>query len=176
MLNLYVEVFSRVVIGLTFIYSLVGKLINFSLFVETIKAFRLIPGRISGYVAAALLSCESLIVVLILKGGGALTAGFALALCLLGIFSGALILVLVRRLPTSCNCFGAHNHTVSSGDLLRNALFIACAGGGYWSSVTPNNTGAALNLGTWLLSGLAALVVVAIVPQLGEVAALLQQH
>jgi hypothetical protein len=56
--------------------------------------------------------------------------GFALALALLLVFSIAVLLVLLRRRPVACNCFGHTARPISVADLVRNSIFLITSGAG----------------------------------------------
>ena len=169
MVSLYLLAFCRVVIGLTFMVSSVGKVLNIAQFRQTICNFRILPGWLSG-VAAMLFMCgEVAVVVFVVIGGSLLVVGFSLAIFLLLLFCIALLSVLVRRIRTTCNCFGASAKQVSHLDVWRNAGFILFALGGYGSLAEAKGTQVNLSLLGWGLIGLGAVVFVIIWIQLGEI-------
>lgn len=169
MIVLYIQAFCRIVIGLVFAISSFGKLRDIPKFQQAILGFRLLPRRLSGPVALLFLSGELTVVVFVTFGGPLLLFGFLLAALLLLMFSGALASVLVRRLQTSCNCFGTNEKNVSSTDIWRNLGFLICATGGCGVFIWTRNEQLSLGGIEWLLASLGALIFVLIWIQLGEI-------
>ncbi|GHO46129.1 MauE/DoxX family redox-associated membrane protein [Ktedonospora formicarum] len=169
MTALYIQAFCRIVIGLVFAISSFGKLRDIPKFQRAILGFRLLPRRLSRSIALFFLSGELTVVVFVTLGGPLLLSGFLLAALLLLMFSGALASVLVRRLQTNCNCFGASEKNVSTTDIWRNLGFLICAAGGCGAIFWTRNQ--QMNLGSieWLLASLGALIFVLIWIQLGEI-------
>lgn len=121
---LYTVAFCRIVIGLVFVISFVGKVLNIPEFKQTIAKFGILPERLNSVGTFAILGCELGVVLLVSIGGVYLGFGFALAACLLLVFCIALVSVLARRIQTPCNCFGATEQPVSSSDVWRNVVFM----------------------------------------------------
>jgi hypothetical protein len=96
-----------------------------------------------------------------------------LALLLLIVFSIALSSVLVRKLPTSCNCFGASDQPVAVTDVWRNSGLIVCALAGYGTTSWVQPRGQSLSIGEWLLAGISALLLSLLWLQLRNVVPLL---
>jgi hypothetical protein len=67
--------------------------------------------------------------------------GFALALALLTMFSGALALTLARGQQATCRCFGASDQPIGLAHLVRNALLIALAVTGGVGAYLPTPEG-----------------------------------
>ncbi len=166
--------FCRIVIGVAFAWSFAGKVRNLPSFVETIGRFRLLPGRLQRPAALAFLGGDLAVAMAMLLGGGLLGWGFPLAALMLAIFCIALASVLIRKIRTSCNCFGASDRLVSPYDLARNAGFIACAFGGYSLYAAAPGRLTAPGVLEWGLAGLVAFAFVAVMTQLGEIVALFQ--
>lgn len=175
MLAWYILIFCRVVTGLVFACSGISKARDLAQFKQAILDFRLLPAQVSGPVAILFLCGEFAVVLFVATGGPLLFYGFILAGFLLCIFCIALASVLVRKMRTSCNCFGASDRPVTSTDLWRNAGFILCAVGGcgasLWARGVRENPGVVESL----LVALGALVFVLIWVQLGEIAQLFRQ-
>lgn len=166
---LYLLAFCRIAIGLVFTLSAAGKILNLSQFARTIAQFRMLPTRLVAHAAPLFLGGELAVALLMIVGGAVLWCGFALALFLLLLFSLALGSALVRKIRTSCNCFGTTIKTVSSLDLWRNAGLILCALGGLGSLAVLQSQQVNLTLVQWGAMGLAALLFVAVWLQLGEI-------
>ena len=175
MVSLYILAFCRVVIGLVFVVSSISKVLHISRFRQAISNFHILPGQLSGAAAILFICGEFAVVIFVIISGPLLLFGFALAIFLLLLFCIALVSVLVRRIRTSCNCFGASTKQVSHFDVWRNVGFILCALGGYgalaWTKGTQGNPG----LLEWVLIGLGAAVFVVIWIQLGEIIQLFRQ-
>lgn len=175
---LYILAFCRIVIGFVFALSFGGKILSLSRFIHTVQEFAILPGKLSAPAAFLFLCTEGAVVILLLVGGILLPTAFLLAACLLMLFSAALISVLVRRLRTSCNCFGASEKLVSPADVWRNLGLIVCTLVGYgllaWLQVHSEPAG--LGFSDWLLAGLGALVFVLIWLQLDELMQLFRQN
>jgi Methylamine utilisation protein MauE len=132
MIQAFVSLFSRIVIGMVFILSFSGKLRDISSFQNAINEFRLSPEWVSPYLALVFLAGELVVAVAMILGGRFLSWGFMLAGLMLVVFSIALLSVIIRRIDASCNCFGSSgDDRVSTYEILRNASFILCAFIGY---------------------------------------------
>lgn len=175
MIAIYILAFCRVVIGLVFAFSSLSKVRDFARFKQAILGFRLVPTRSSGPLAVLVLGGECVVVLLVAIGGPLLFYGLALAALLLCLFCVALALVLVRKLQTPCNCFGAGEKPVGPADLWRNAAFILCAAGGCGLlGLTGGRMGpAGLE---WLVIAPGALVFVVTWIQFGEIIHLFRQR
>lgn len=119
--------FCRVAIALGFTMSALGKAFDVRAFEGSVSDFQLLPSAWTRPVAWAFLGAEFVIVAFMAVGGAALLVGFVLAVFLLLTFSFALILALRRNARISCNCFGRTEQRISSYDVVRNMLLVACA-------------------------------------------------
>jgi len=175
MLPAYVLTFCRIAIGLVFTVSFVGKARNVAAFEQSIARFEMLPRWLEKRVAPLFLVAEFGVVALMVGGGDFLVIGFALGTSLLLVFSIAIASVLVRKIRSSCNCFGSDETPVSVHDVWRNAAFILCALGGMGalavSSPRQNNA----DSGMWLFAGLSAVVFVVVCIQLREIVHLIRQ-
>jgi uncharacterized membrane protein YphA (DoxX/SURF4 family) len=173
MIWVYALAFCRVVIGLVFLFSSVGKLRNIPQFQQTIINFHLLPANMSRLAALLFVTAECIVVLLMVPGGEFRLPGFLLALLLLLLFSGALISVLVRQIHTSCNCFGNSEKSVTQADIWRNAVFILCAMEG--SFLTLGRSGPEqLEVLVWLLIGGIALIFVLMASFLDDIVQLIR--
>lgn len=164
----YIQIFCRSVVILVFTLSFVSKLRHVAIFQQTITNFALLPRRFSRPVASLFLLAEALVVVLVALSGPLLLPGYLLATALLLLFCVALLSVLVRRISTTCSCFGPTNTQVSPIDIVRNTGFITCALAGCFTLAWPARMDT-LNPAAWALSGLCALAFVGIWTQLSEI-------
>jgi uncharacterized membrane protein YphA (DoxX/SURF4 family) len=170
----YFLAFSRIVIGLVFALSFAGKIRDINSFEQTITRFQLLPEQLSRASAFFFLGGELAVVIANLIGGPFLLWGFLLAVILLAAFSVAIASVLIRKIHTSCNCFGLSEKPVSREDLVRNAGFIACALSGYGILVISGKEPASLGLLEWGLMMVMAAFVVTVWIQMGEIMKLLR--
>lgn len=174
MIASYMIAFCRFAIGFAFAWSFLGKLRDMPSFVTAIERFRLLPKVLHKPAAWGFLAGELAIVLALLAGGPFVAWGFLLAALLLLAFCAALASVLLRKIDTSCNCFGASQKPVSPWDLLRNAGLIACALGGCGLQFSRGSVLVALGWLDWGLAAVAALIFVAVWVQVAEIVALFQ--
>lgn len=166
----YTLAFCQTVTGLLFLTSSISKLRDIHGFIGTIHRFRLVNPYFDRPIAFAFLAGELLVVILMVVGGPILAWGFLLATFLLILFSGALISVLMRKIQTSCNCFGSSEKQVTRYDVIRNVAFVLCAGTGFF--LLTQNGGAntsTLSLIDWILVCLVSILFVVIWIQSGEI-------
>lgn len=170
-LSLYSLTLSRMVIGLVFSISGIGKLSDLSAFERAIVNFQILPKGLARLSAYLFLMGELAVVMPMLLGGWFLKPGFLLAFFLLIVFCAALLSMLIRGIQTPCNCFGVSQKPVSLYDIVRNVGFIGCAFVGWESLPIVPTTQASLVELAFL--GLMALAFVTLWSSLGEVAELL---
>jgi Methylamine utilisation protein MauE len=172
MAGVCVLAFCRWAIGLAFALSAIGKATSMTSFRSTIGELKLLPPRLAGPAAIASVAAEALTAVVVAVGGVLATAGFALALALLSVFSVVLVVALRRKTEVSCNCFGPGERPISRYDLARNALLGLSCAGGMWA-----RPGLAAHPGTGLAVtlGLAAATFLVIVTNLGDFTEVLRQ-
>jgi len=174
MMLAYTLAFCRLVIGIAFAVSSIGKAANVHEFEETVARFSIFPLRWSKGLSLLFLSGEVAVVVLLFLGHASLPLGFVLAAILLSTFSIALVSVLGRNIQTHCNCFGKTDEPVSLYDIGRNAGLLFCCLGG-WILTTSVNVHGNLSTRSWLLIGLLSAIFVTIWVQLGKVVRVLWQ-
>lgn len=172
---IYVMAFCRVAIGLVFAISSLSKARHIAQFQQAVFGFHLLSRRLSNLAALLFLGGECVVVLLVAIGGPFLLAGFALALLLLLIFCAALASVLMRRLQTSCNCFGSSKKPVTPVDIWRNIGFLLCAGGGCEALIWTRGAQESLAGIAWFFIALGAGAFVVIWIQLGEIVQLVRQ-
>jgi hypothetical protein len=143
--------FCKYVIGFVFTLSSFSKIRNFSRYVDTVRIFRLIPKTVVIWVASIILALEMMVVVSLFVRQA---AAFWLASLLLSVFSIALASAIVRKIKTSCNCFGNRDRPISPLDIVRNFGFLCCSCGGGWLATTES--GIAIN-SPFLSSGVSGL-------------------
>lgn len=123
----YALLFCRIAIALLFALSISGKVRDVAAFRDAISDFRLLPPTWSTAAAWAFLTGELTVVLLMVIGGAGLAVGFLLAAGLLTVFSAALIMVLLRNMRVTCNCFGRTQRRISPYDVGRNSLITVCS-------------------------------------------------
>jgi hypothetical protein len=128
-----VLVFCRWVIGIAFASSAAGKAASLASFRDAITDFGVIPGSLTGAAALATVSAEGLVAAAVAAGGVLASAGFALGLALLAVFSALLAAALRRKAEFSCNCFGRSERKISWYDMARNVILGLCCAGGLWT-------------------------------------------
>lgn len=169
MMPFYILAFCRVTIGLVFAWSFVGKIQNIASFVQTINRFNLLPKALHWPVAVMFLGGELAVLGAMILGGNLLLWGFLLAGLLLIIFSVALIVVLIRKIQTPCNCFGSSQKPASIFDIVRNAALILFSLGSYGLSVAKIESSQVLSWMDWVLIAVVAIVFVMTLVQLGDI-------
>lgn len=157
----------RVLLGLVFLCSLVGKVRGATAYREFRTAMvALLPAtRRYARVCAPLVVSAEAAAVLLLAIPATVTAGFGLTLVLLGAFTMALVGVLRRGAEVTCHCFGG-GARVAPRHVVRNAALLAVALAGV---VIAPGTAQPLSAGpspellvAWGTGALAALPVVAL--------------
>jgi hypothetical protein len=171
----YMLAFCRVAIGLVFAISSFSKARDIAQFQQAVFGFHLLSRRLSNLAALLFLGGECAVVLLVTIGGPLLLYGFALALLLLLVFCAALASVLIRRMHTSCHCFGSSKKPITLVDIWRNAGFLLCAGGGCEALIWTRGAQEGLEGIAWLYIALGAGVFVMIWIQLGEIVQLFRQ-
>lgn len=162
----YLLAFSRFVTGFVFGWAGISKLRDFSAFERAVANFNILPKTLVKSVAVFFISGELVVVALMLLGSQYLPAGFCLAGSLLLTFSAVLVSVLIRKLQTPCNCFGASAKPVSQSDVIRNAGILGCALIGFFSA----NTNGDLEVTESILLALMAVTFSVVWIKLGDLA------
>ncbi|WP_433061432.1 MauE/DoxX family redox-associated membrane protein [Dactylosporangium sp. CS-033363] len=127
------HLFGVTVIALTFAASAVSKLRDRGGFVQSIRAFQVLPERLTGATAIALTSAEVAVVGLLTLALLPVFSPFVpyvlgIAAVLLVAYTAGLVSVRARGLHVPCHCFGASPVPVSWFDIARNVLLLGIAG------------------------------------------------
>ena len=169
MLTAYELLFCQLAIGILFAMSAFGKIKNPRAFSAAIADFQILP---SGWVKLAsklFLIGEITVIIFIVVGGSLLTVGFLLSIVLLVVFSVALIIVLIRKVKISCNCFGRKEQPISTYDVVRNISFAVCSGLGL-ILIQTNTDIQSVSILDLILLGLMAVTLVSISVNLVDIA------
>lgn len=173
--SLYLLNFCRIAIGLVFVVSSVSKVLDLVQFRQTIRNFHILPEWLSGIATLLFLCSEFAVVALVIIGGPLLTLGFSLAIFLLLLYCIVLVSTLVRRIRTSCNCFGTSVTQVSQTDVWRNVGLLLCALSGYGTIAWTRDAQWNLSLLDSMFTGLGAIAFVVLWTHLGEIVQLFRQ-
>ncbi len=175
MFTTYWIAFSRIVIGLIFAISAYGKIQDVSSFTDAITRFKFFPKQFSPALAYLFLSGEILVVLLMLIGGFFLLFGYLLSFLMYLAFSIVLSSVVIRKIDTSCNCFGPSEKPVTPFHVVRAAgLMLLSAVSG--AVLYLNNTSLVQpELLGWVLMVLAGGIFTFIWIQLDEIAELFRK-
>ena len=166
---MYILAFCRVAVGLVFAISSLSKARDIGRFQQAVYGFHLLSRSFSQLAAFLFLCGEIAVALFMLIGRSLLLYGFALAILLLLLFCAALASVLVRKMRTTCNCFGSSNKPVTHVDIWRNMGFLLCAGGGCEALIWTHGAQGSLAGIAWLVITLFAGVFVMVWIQLGEI-------
>lgn len=169
----YLVVSCRLILIVVFLFSAYSKLRDFSTFRTTIVRFNIVPEPSSHFVALSVLTAEILTIVLLSSDRSLLMWGFLLGGGLLTVFSIALYSTLVRKIKTSCNCFGSSEQVISKHDLWRNLGFIVCALLGLTLASTTKALENSLNLVEWLFVSFITVSYVVLCMNLREISELM---
>jgi len=170
MIASYWIAFGRIVIGLTFVLSLIGELQDITSFSEAITRFKILPKRSSNTFAYLLLSGEIAVITSMLVGGPLLFGGFLLSGVMFLTFSIALASVVFRKIETSCHCFGPSDEKkVGPFHIVRAAGLMALAGGSCCTLLDLKESMTSLDLWNWGLMGMGGAAFVMIWVQLSEI-------
>lgn len=169
MANTFLLNFFRFTIGLVFAISLVGKLRDVPSFFQTITNFRFFPSTFSKPLAYLFLLGECGTIIAMVIGGPFLFWGFLAAAAMFLSFSIALLLVVKRKIETSCNCFGPDEKNVDIGHIVRSAGFMLCAISGLVLRRINTTVMPALNWIEWLLIGMASTTFVLVWMRISEI-------
>lgn len=165
----YVLAFCRIIIGLVFAWSFMGKVQDISSFTQTIDHFKLLPETLHRPIAVVFLGGELVVLGIMVVGGKLLIWGFLLAGLLLTLFSIGLISVLIRKIQTPCNCFGSSRKLISPFDVIRNTILLLFSFSGYTLLTMTSGSSANLGLLDWGLVSTMAIVFVITLIQLDDI-------
>ncbi len=154
----------RALIGTVFVASAASKLWGaeaFRSFVRSLERMRLVPAKVSAPLSALVVAGELAVVVLLAipaRPAGAL--GFTVAAVLLAGFTVAIASVVVRKIDTTCRCFGKTDVALSRRHLARNGALLAAAGLGLAAELTGSAAQAPALLAAALAGALLAGMVI----------------
>lgn len=160
----------RSALGLVFALSCWSKASDLATFARAVAGFQLVAPRWTSPVAALIVLAEAGVALTMALGGRWLVAGFALALGLLLVFSTAMLIVLRRRVPVRCNCFGRASRPIAPVDLVRNALLSTFSGGGLLLATSASTMPPGLPISAGVLLILIAATLVAVTLHLPDLA------
>jgi cytochrome c oxidase subunit IV len=116
--------FCRFTIAGLFAVSITAKICNPSDVKETLQNINFVPAKTFSILLVGLIVSECMVVASLLFGRNALLYGFYLATVLLLVFTVVLVWIVVRKIKTSCSCFGGNKRQVSWNDVYRNLLLV----------------------------------------------------
>jgi Methylamine utilisation protein MauE len=111
-------------LGLVFLLAVIPKILRPSEFVSAVTGYALLPERLAGLAAAALIIIESLLAASFLSGWQ-LSVALPMAAALLVVFASSITINIRRGRRIACGCFGNSNEQISSRSLARLALLLA---------------------------------------------------
>ncbi|MFT9473262.1 MauE/DoxX family redox-associated membrane protein [Streptomyces sp. Mo3] len=125
----YLVIAVRAMIGVVFLIAFLSKAAGrarFATFVESVPAMGVVPTRLAGPAAGAVVTAEGAVcALLIVPSADATVAGLALAAGLLSVFAAAIARTMRRGTGATCRCFGASAAPLGRRHLLRNVLLTA---------------------------------------------------
>ena len=120
----HVTLFARSFVGLVMLMAGVPKLLDISRFVEIVRGYQLLPGRIVNWVGRLLPIWEIVIGLALLANIFRFWAALS-ALCLFLVFCGAILTNLMRgRSYIPCGCFGVSKDHELSWKLVMRSGFL----------------------------------------------------
>ncbi|MGV9850224.1 MauE/DoxX family redox-associated membrane protein [Streptomyces sp. NPDC003442] len=127
----YLVIAVRAMIGVVFLIAFLSKSAGrgrFTAFVDSLPAMGVVPPRLVGPAAGAVVTAEGAVcALLIAPSDGATVVGLALAAGLLSVFAAAIARTVRRGTGAACRCFGASAAPLGRRHLLRNVLLTAVA-------------------------------------------------
>ncbi|MFC7931028.1 MauE/DoxX family redox-associated membrane protein [Streptomyces cinereoruber] len=127
---MYVVIACRALLALVFLASAAGKLRGrdaLAGFTAEVRAWRLVPARASGAVAAGVAGAEAVAAVLsALPVAG--RSGPVLAGLLVAVFTTGIVITRARGTTARCSCFGRTAVPLGRRHLVRNGFLLAAAG------------------------------------------------
>lgn len=149
----HISFFCRTVTVLVFLVAFVGKLSNFSQFVEVITKTRTLPSKLSSLAGLFVLLGELVVVIsLIPNNEVAQTLGFGVATLLIIGFCLVQIKILAMGGNIPCNCFGQSNHNVSAEDIYRNVVLLLLTLSGLFALNANAHKHEMIQPTSWLIS------------------------
>ncbi|MFC1466326.1 MAG: MauE/DoxX family redox-associated membrane protein [Candidatus Brachytrichaceae bacterium NZ_4S206] len=117
----------RIFLGVIFLTSVIGKLLNWRSYVQSVANYEIVRGWAAKLVAVMLPLIEAVVAVMLLSGAGLQIASVIAAALLIG-FIGALTVNLRRERLIECGCYGiVGSRTISWGTVIRNLILLLTA-------------------------------------------------
>ncbi|MGN9919534.1 MauE/DoxX family redox-associated membrane protein [Micromonospora palomenae] len=170
----YLELACRLLLAVVFILAAFSKISGAAAwlaFVRALHQMRQVPDAVLRPAAIATVAIEALVAVLLLvpvRAVGAL--GFALASCVLLVFTVVVGLAMRRGNRTPCRCFGASTSPLGLPHITRNLVLICTAALG----LTGASAAGTLEVPYALLAGASGLIVGLLITALEDIVALIK--
>lgn len=139
------EIALRTVLAAVFAVAFVSKVRSraaFDRFARTLDGFGPLRGRRRTAAAFAVPAVEAALLVLLAVPGTAL-AGFAAALTVLAVFTGAVGREVAAGRTVSCRCFGGGAERMGASQIVRNLVLLGCAAAGLVLAATSRGDASA---------------------------------
>jgi hypothetical protein len=111
----------QLAIGIVFLLSSVGKLLERSSFIQGVAAYRIVPSSWASLTASIVIAVEACLATTHLTGY-LLKPALVVGLGLIATFGTAVVVNLKRGRPLPCYCFGGSGSVVTWGTLARLGL------------------------------------------------------
>jgi putative oxidoreductase len=125
-LNRYAALGARWVLGIIFIVSALGKIVDPASFADNIVAYRLLPLAVVNVFAIVMTWTEFLVGISLLNGVAA-RSGALLAAAMNVVFILAVSSAMARGLSIECGCFTVAKSSIGWSLLARDVVFLALA-------------------------------------------------
>ncbi|WP_435973036.1 MauE/DoxX family redox-associated membrane protein [Streptomyces sp. Qhu_M48] len=153
---------ARCALAVTLAASAIGKLRAPGDFRRAVQDMDVVPDRLAGPVAGAVLAAETALILLVWLPGGLGAVAFAAAALLLAAFTAVLVALIRRGSDVSCACFGQSRTPVGAAHLVRNGALLAIAVLGALAAAGGSGAALPAELPAALAAALAAAVVSAL--------------
>ncbi|AGP61091.1 MauE/DoxX family redox-associated membrane protein [Streptomyces rapamycinicus] len=168
----YLVIAVRAMIGVVFLIAFASKSAGrgrFTAFVESLPAMGVVPPRLVGPAAWAVVGAEGAVcALLIVESDGATVAGLALAAGLLSVFAAAIARTIRRGTGATCRCFGASAAPLGRRHLLRNVLLTTVAAAAGLMTLADQAPATATGAIVAAVAGLVAGALVTVLDDLAE--------
>ncbi|WP_413098690.1 MauE/DoxX family redox-associated membrane protein [Streptomyces sp. Inha503] len=168
----YLVIAVRAMIGVVFLIAFLSKSAGrgrFTAFVESLPAMGVVPPRLVGPAAGAVVAAEGAVcALLIVEYDGVTVAGLALAAGLLSVFAAAIARTIRRGTGAACRCFGASAAPLGRRHLLRNVVLTAVAAAAGLMTLADPAPATATGALVAAVAGLVAGVLVTVLDDLAE--------
>jgi hypothetical protein len=117
---------TRITLGVVFGFAVWSKMRGRAEFRDWVAGLGIVPARLTGPAAVAMIVVEGGAVLLIAVPSTEV-AGLMLAGVVLAGFAGAIGLLRYRRVPVTCRCFGASAGPMGAAEIIRNTVLSGAA-------------------------------------------------